>query len=308
MKYEPRETIPRHPVLQAHPEADGLLWIEGSTQPCLVFLQTCGNPHCDCREVRLHVREVGAGGADLVGALCLEAWFDPATGAIVRPTELTPSEQALMQEAAAALPAGALQAVLEDRDAGHDVEGNLAAATIPVKDVQEGVLQSWLHHATGGRDMASGGHAVAGSLDHAGRTWYLDVLYCPNPDCNCRKFHVVGMVVDRSEGEENSGEGVLSDRFIIQGRFHSPRLEIFECDPGFEKTALAVVKTWLDRNPGKRALFERQYAEVHEIGARALRETGWSPPQAKAPRPKVGRNEACPCGSGKKYKQCCGRG
>ena len=22
--------------------------------------------------------------------------------------------------------------------------------------------------------------------------------------------------------------------------------------------------------------------------------------------PKVGRNEACPCGSGKKYKKCCG--
>jgi len=23
--------------------------------------------------------------------------------------------------------------------------------------------------------------------------------------------------------------------------------------------------------------------------------------------PKVGRNEPCPCGSGKKYKSCCGR-
>lgn len=23
-------------------------------------------------------------------------------------------------------------------------------------------------------------------------------------------------------------------------------------------------------------------------------------------QPKVGRNEACPCGSGKKYKKCCG--
>ena len=23
--------------------------------------------------------------------------------------------------------------------------------------------------------------------------------------------------------------------------------------------------------------------------------------------PKVGRNESCPCGSGKKYKQCCGK-
>jgi len=25
-------------------------------------------------------------------------------------------------------------------------------------------------------------------------------------------------------------------------------------------------------------------------------------------QPKVGRNDACPCGSGKKYKQCCGQG
>jgi uncharacterized protein len=27
---------------------------------------------------------------------------------------------------------------------------------------------------------------------------------------------------------------------------------------------------------------------------------------AKAMQPKVGRNEACPCGSGKKFKKCCG--
>jgi preprotein translocase subunit SecA len=29
--------------------------------------------------------------------------------------------------------------------------------------------------------------------------------------------------------------------------------------------------------------------------------------QIKLERPKVGRNEPCPCGSGKKYKKCCGR-
>jgi uncharacterized protein YecA (UPF0149 family) len=26
-----------------------------------------------------------------------------------------------------------------------------------------------------------------------------------------------------------------------------------------------------------------------------------------APSPTVGRNDPCPCGSGKKYKKCCGR-
>jgi preprotein translocase subunit SecA len=29
--------------------------------------------------------------------------------------------------------------------------------------------------------------------------------------------------------------------------------------------------------------------------------------QQPATSRKVGRNEPCPCGSGKKYKQCCGR-
>ncbi|MBO5220083.1 MAG: SEC-C domain-containing protein, partial [Clostridia bacterium] len=29
---------------------------------------------------------------------------------------------------------------------------------------------------------------------------------------------------------------------------------------------------------------------------------------APARTPKVGRNDPCPCGSGKKYKKCCGRG
>ncbi|MHC4705009.1 MAG: SEC-C metal-binding domain-containing protein [Planctomycetota bacterium] len=27
----------------------------------------------------------------------------------------------------------------------------------------------------------------------------------------------------------------------------------------------------------------------------------------KLETPKVGRNEPCPCGSGKKYKKCCGK-
>ena len=30
-------------------------------------------------------------------------------------------------------------------------------------------------------------------------------------------------------------------------------------------------------------------------------------PKVKTAAEKVGRNDPCPCGSGKKYKQCCGR-
>jgi SWIM/SEC-C metal-binding protein len=31
-----------------------------------------------------------------------------------------------------------------------------------------------------------------------------------------------------------------------------------------------------------------------------------NPPEAAKAQVKTGRNESCPCGSGKKYKRCCG--
>ncbi|MGI6214705.1 MAG: SEC-C metal-binding domain-containing protein [Christensenellales bacterium] len=38
-----------------------------------------------------------------------------------------------------------------------------------------------------------------------------------------------------------------------------------------------------------------------------LKEVSDAESAAKNKRKKIGRNEACPCGSGKKYKHCCGR-
>jgi len=32
-----------------------------------------------------------------------------------------------------------------------------------------------------------------------------------------------------------------------------------------------------------------------------------NPPKTRIAEKKVGRNEPCPCGSGKKYKKCCGK-
>jgi len=40
--------------------------------------------------------------------------------------------------------------------------------------------------------------------------------------------------------------------------------------------------------------------------AQAPRDGGVRKPVVNAP--KVGRNDPCPCGSGKKYKNCCGKG
>lgn len=44
-----------------------------------------------------------------------------------------------------------------------------------------------------------------------------------------------------------------------------------------------------------------------DLGAQPLRRNVFFRQRvAYAPGPKVGRNEPCPCGSGKKFKRCCG--
>ena len=48
----------------------------------------------------------------------------------------------------------------------------------------------------------------------------------------------------------------------------------------------------------------RHFLPLRRPGARADRE----PATVRRTAPKIGRNEPCPCGSGKKFKQCCGRG
>jgi preprotein translocase subunit SecA len=50
---------------------------------------------------------------------------------------------------------------------------------------------------------------------------------------------------------------------------------------------------------------EAQVSETPEPAARAAAAPRASP--VKSDQPKVGRNDLCPCGSGKKYKKCCGK-
>jgi len=56
------------------------------------------------------------------------------------------------------------------------------------------------------------------------------------------------------------------------------------------------------RHPHHTARFAGRYATIKSIGRRFV-----GPEEADAsPKAKVGRNDPCPCGSGRKYKKCCG--
>ncbi|MDE6735490.1 MAG: YchJ family protein, partial [Desulfovibrio sp.] len=56
------------------------------------------------------------------------------------------------------------------------------------------------------------------------------------------------------------------------------------------------------RQIGERSAFVRDEGRLYYMDGTALR-----PAAYRREAPKVGRNDPCPCGSGKKYKKCCGR-
>jgi SEC-C motif-containing protein len=98
--------------------------------------------------------------------------------------------------------------------------------------------------------------------------------------------------------EEEKGGDVRWTRLVVHA--HEPGAK-----PG---TAFVDFSAYFeDGAGGEQPMHEK--SEFSQIGgqwyfARTVRS---GPAPVKSTAPKVGRNEPCPCGSGKKFKHCCGR-
>ena len=81
---------------------------------------------------------------------------------------------------------------------------------------------------------------------------------------------------------------------------------------GKQDSQRSAIERFAQIEAERRAL-EFQHAETVSVAASAAQAAGVADaiPQSHTPvtrdQPKVGRNDPCPCGSGKKYKQCHGR-
>ena len=72
-------------------------------------------------------------------------------------------------------------------------------------------------------------------------------------------------------------------------------------------TAWEKVRHWYFFTPERARLGARDKAiAAGEVPAAAERKP-WTPPVPFRAPPKIGRNDPCPCGSGKKFKKCCGK-
>ena len=303
MRFVPRQDAPAHPALLAHPNARGLMEVDGLDEPCLVDLRFCREPRCHCQDVKVTLRELTPGGDVCPEGLSIEAWVDPNEGTIATRESIDRAHQILSKQAVEAIPAWMIRDVaMHDLIAKH-AAARLAQAHIPHDEIRSGRVQSWVDLATGGQGPRSGGDVFAGTIVHEGAKLLFDLRFCPDPACDCRRVHIE--VYRVTPAAPPAREQEARQALMLMWSLDTDELEIAERYHGSPEGIVPAVRAWLDTRPDRRASLEQHRLEVREVAARCLEQAERSPhPRATV---RVGRNQACPCGSGKKYKRCCGR-
>ena len=258
----------------------------------------CANPGCPCRDAKVTAFRVGewlAGvaqgrgkvsfyhGAAASGrepgpaqvAPVLKATLDIDTGAVAIAEHASPDER---DEEALAWLRDELDGTLLDHLAEKVLrcKGIRPLSRIEVRDYEPGLMVYWV-------DAYLAGRVDCYVID--GRRFAVLDTYCVDPFCSCREIRlqvyrdqeeIGSFVVDlaASDWSQRSHDGSELDRVWRAFTCRYP-------DPG---------------------LFRQRADLMKKAGPDIMASARPAPPVAP---PRVGRNEPCPCGSGKKYKRCC---
>ena len=168
-------------------------------------------------------------------------------------------------------------------------------------------------------------------------TYALIESYCPDPACECRR---VMLNVMSEESPQRGYLASISYGFDRDEELAGPFLDGLNPQSEYAESLLELVSDWVLRDPRYLRRLERHYQLVKQAAAdpshpayheiqQVLADEEEELPQIRPPEKRVGghqngpfetwgghqngplrvvgRNDPCPCGSGKKYKHCCMR-
>lgn len=145
------------------------------------------------------------------------------------------------------------------------------------------------------------------TFEYKGNSYAVLDQYCTNPQCNCND---VVLIFNELDTQEN----VYSFQFDVRLKFKSGKYEVEnKIDNIKNKEVDDIYKCFIQNlNDSNFKLLKERYARMKKLNIIL----GQNFPEyscrqnlisKKRDNISVGRNEPCPCGSGKKYKKCCGR-
>lgn len=299
--------------------------------PFRVEVARCGDLDCECTDLFFDLREVAEDGRPVPGGQALRIRIDGDTWQEIEPPARDPRTAQIVQELLDGYPVKGKEHLQRQVRNKRRAARRLKVYRFPPHLMEEGRLIAFREIISDDPDGIYEPSSFAYEWFHGDDYYLLDDLYCPNPGCKCREVHVSFVRVGRPSAADPNppSEERFAASLSLDGKWR-----IRACLKCTEAEAKALLGEWRRKEPGHLAYFRWRYDKVKEIARRSFRRRGrlseddvqsFGPPmnlplelpgeepddedasQSPAGAVRVGRNEPCPCGSGKKYKKCCGR-
>jgi hypothetical protein len=286
-------------------------------RPFHVTVIRCHAPDCDCTDVtfkfRENIEDARAEAKPMAFAVRMNglAWKE------IDPPSRPPQTARMVDEFLRDYPSAEREAIRQFCEQKLRGAQRLREYRIDPQSITEGLLISFGEILHGRPDGLAGPESWFDIFHHEEERYLVDDLYCANPECHCEKAHLVFIRHSEPDGPGNAPVAVEVD-FLAALSFGGIA-KIEKCHGCTPSKAEAVLSAWRERYGNDMEELRWRYEKVKEIARRSvpprtaarrrsgfLRPDGLAPSQPSAIGARVGRNDACPCGSGKKFKKCCG--
>ena len=128
------------------------------------------------------------------------------------------------------------------------------------------------------------------------REFFVNDYYCLKSDCNCKSVHLVFHEKPANTGSKAPIIGSLTYSYDSQTDCFD------ENSRGSRERVGALFNSLKTTRPDLASVIGKRHRILKILYGNSLRKN--RPPTSPV---EVGRNDTCPCGSGRKFKHCCGR-
>lgn len=128
--------------------------------------------------------------------------------------------------------------------------------------------------------------------------YFIEDQYCSNPKCQCNEAVLAFFRLDTSKAPQK-----CEFALIMSLKDYKYKIEERNCDTDKIKDIIGYIH---HSKPEILGILKSRYSKMKIAGREILKK--YMDKDQVQDQPKAGRNDPCPCGSGKKYKKCCGAG
>jgi len=142
--------------------------------------------------------------------------------------------------------------------------------------------------------------------------WVGDDQYCVQPKCDCVEavfclFPLSGVNGPDNDEYHNPIRQPVSVEATVRYDIRKRSWKVEDDPPVSRATARKLMTALEEECPDFHAVIAERRRQLRYLYPRRIKRDAALHSRPVVVAPKIGRNQPCPCGSGKKYKRCCGR-